>query len=364
MLRSRTSLATNTARICLTALTILVLSGCVSLANPDADTGASSDDTIRTASVLSLLELLPQLIDPINNTIQLGPQKNTSDPAIAIKLSELGYGIRRVDADQGKYFFQLLEGNEPSFDDASVTTVRISVGSLELARDFRAVQSSNNQLGLSGRAAAAYPVPAGPLRVAGTRQAITLKDEQYGDDIKDPASVSSLEYAAASAIDGGIPTIKLITDDVINGVAASAIPGPSLRALNSSKVEVKNLFYGDSAFDSLLSNRERIRRETIIFPNDSQRLGSAGKQLVRDVVSRFAENVDVFSVVGCSNGPTALEIGNEGLALGRAARITEELLALGIAREMILDEACWAPQNARDRFPSRGVLLEVWRSQG
>ena len=91
-------------------------------------------------------------------------------------------------------------------------------------------------------------------------------------------------------------------------------------------------------------------------------LGSRNKSLIDQLVENVLGEEDIVSLVGCSNGPTALEIGNEGLALGRAKRVTEALLARGVSREKVLDEGCWAPvAEAEDRFPSRGVVLELWR---
>jgi len=99
-----------------------------------------------------------------------------------------------------------------------------------------------------------------------------------------------------------------------------------------------------------------------VFGNDSMVLGSTNKSLIDQFVDNEIREGDVVSLIGCSNGPTSLEIGNEGLALGRAQRVTEALTSRGVPRENVLDEGCWAPVSAQDRFPNRGVVMELWRS--
>ena len=55
-------------------------------------------------------------------------------------------------------------------------------------------------------------------------------------------------------------------------------------------------------------------------------LGERNKRLVRRAVEAFDPERDMFSIVGCSLGPTSIPNGNEALALGRANRVKEELL--------------------------------------
>ena len=154
-----------------------------------------------------------------------------------------------------------------------------------------------------------------------------------------------------------------MSEDTIKNVVNQATSGPSRTSVNSTKLEVNNRFYdNDGTFASLINNRERVAREIIIFPNDSMRLGTEGKRRINKLLSQFSEANDLINVIGCSNGPTNLAIGNEGLALGRASRITQELLTLGVPNRSILDDACWSPNSALESFPSRGVLVVLMRS--
>ena len=138
---------------------------------------------------------------------------------------------------------------------------------------------------------------------------------------------------------------------------------PSVAAVNSGRLEVANLFYDDGgAFGALRDSFETAERLTVIFPNDSMRLGAEGKRQIERFVEGYREESDMIGLIGCSNGPTALAIGNEGLALGRSRRVSEELLALGVPRDRLIDEGCWSPVGAGGRFPSRGVVVELLRS--
>jgi len=53
---------------------------------------------------------------------------------------------------------------------------------------------------------------------------------------------------------------------------------------------------------------------TLSFNNDSVRLGRVNKQRVGEFVRLFEPATDVFLVIGCSNGVTALAIRQEGPA--------------------------------------------------
>jgi len=110
-----------------------------------------------------------------------------------------------------------------------------------------------------------------------------------------------------------------------------------------------------------LENYVKLERQTIIFPNDSFFLGTEGKLAVRKLVKRFSVSTDVLGIVGCSNGKTSLDIGNEGLAMGRANRVSEELLVNGVPSDRVFDEGCWSSTSDTNGFPSRGVVIDLWR---
>jgi len=296
-----------------------------------------------------LIFVYRQLTQPTTTTVQLA---NSDDSFQTLLLNELiveGYGIQQVDADQGANFLS-YKRQADSAGDQIENTYSLTIGDIELMRSY--VVRENGGL---------FPVSA--MTLAGSRIPAKIDRSLFKRLGNTTVAVDNIKFTSAAAVDtSGIPTISLITSDVVSGVTSRAVGGPSTQALNSSKVEVGNLFYGESTnFGSALSGFKRTSRDIVPFGDDELRLGKLGKRMVIAILNSYDEHTDRISVVGCSNGATQYKGGNEGLALGRAARVTEEFLSHGVARDRIFDEGCWAPISAGDRFPSRGVVVELWR---
>ncbi len=336
---------TGTRHIAIIATLILIAmaSGCSTIApTATSDTNAITSDRMLE----DVLSVMPQLLEPRINSIQFGPNVGDLEFIAAKTLAKVGYGIQRVSADQGLNFFSAKKLTNQN----GIQTMRVSIGELEVTRVYATEDG--------------VIVPAGPFELAGTRVAIDPTRSLLGSTVSNNAIVNNVEYTSIAPIDGGIPTISLLSQDVIQGVVNRVTNGPGTTSINSNKLEVQNRFYDvDGTFANLINDRERIAREVIIFPNDSMRLGEEGKQRIENLLTKFSEVSDLINVIGCSNGTTKLAIGNEGLALGRANRITEELLTLGVPNRSILDDACWSPKAAGVEFPSRGVVVDLMRSE-
>lgn len=289
-----------------------------------------------------LLRALVQYRDPITTTLQAGLTMASDDGAgLLAQLAERGYGLQLVDADQGA---NLLRHTIDSLGSSGSVTRKhtLQVGRLELAREYTDVGGNFR--------------PVSPLSVAGSRRRITLDDARFGDSIANDRLVSRIAFSIASDVEpGDTPRISLLQ------LPLAASSSENVIGTNASGLEVSNAFFGDDNFGSILDEYDRTESVSVIFPNDSMRLGNIGRLKIDVFLGEFNEDSDLIRVVGCSNGTTNIAIGNEGLALGRAERVTQELLARGVTREHILDEGCWAPTSAGDRFPSRGVLLEMYR---
>lgn len=348
---------------------LMLLTGCASTGgtgsvNDAAEPGAQ----LRADMIADLMSVLPQMLEPLNTTIQLSNSESGGAAEAVPKLVELGYGLQYVDADQGNNFLYLTDLSSDNNSNSDNAHLRLSIGGFELSRNYTTIQknasidASANLVWRNGRAI----IPAGPLQVAGTRQSLQLTGINIelasadGDDF----SPGSIEYATIAPIEGGIPTISLITEDLVSRVTVAASAGPSLASLKSSDDGFANIYNDNSAFASILDDYNRIVREFVIFPNDSQFLGKPGKTVVKKIVARFSENSDIIGITGCSNGPTGLAIGNEGLAIGRANRIAEELVSAGISRDRVFDEGCWSPTTDAPGFPNRGVVIDLYRRAG
>ncbi len=294
--------------------------------------------------------VVAQIYEPLSTTLQVNA--SNGDPLLQYFISVLakdGFGIQRVSADQGANFVSYTR-NETTANRRPQIAFSVAVGAVEVAREYKVPRRN-------------VVDPVSPFKLSGTRASVTINDVASSKKIISDPSLSKATYVAPMNLEEQTPIISLITPGLVEQVAAQSTDGPSLQALNSSKIEVNNLFYGDhSSFASVLENHDKIYRQVIVFGNDSMVLGSTNKSLIDQFVDNEIREGDVVSLIGCSNGPTSLEIGNEGLALGRAQRVTEALTSRGVPRENVLDEGCWAPVSAQDRFPNRGVVMELWRS--
>lgn len=334
-------------------LSVLTLSACSSIRDGSLTThsAATAGNTLSArdqAMFDDLVGIVTQVFEPLNTTLQIN--RDNRDPHMQYFVDSLaaeGFGIQRVSADQGAHY---LSYTLKPTDQPDETHLSVAVGAVLIGRDYR----------IAGNRAI---TPASVVRLSGTRREVAVEDNASRHFMVEDPSLSDAQYVASLGLDEASPVLSLITPEVVSRVSEQASGGPSLHGLNSSKVEINNLFYGDeSTFASVLENYRQVDRQVIIFGNDSMVLGDTNKQLIEQFVDTRMRDADVISLVGCSNGPTALAIGNEGLALGRAQRVTQALMARGVARDQVLDEGCWAPTNVGDRFPSRGVVMELWRS--
>jgi len=119
----------------------------------------------------------------------------------------------------------------------------------------------------------------------------------------------------------------------------------------------------ESNYSVLFANYDELKRDVLVFPNDSMVLGEYNKKVLLSYAKIFNSDTDVFSVIGCSHGKSALKNGNSVLAVGRANRVKEEFVAQGIDYGKIMDEGCWAAVPFDEMMPRRGVVLKLMRSK-
>jgi len=247
-----------------------------------------------------------------------------------------------VDADQGAHLLNHSVDDITTSDTPSRRHT-LTVGQLELSREYATINRTTR--------------PIGPLTVAGSPRRISLDDSRFGENVTNDRLVSRIAFSIANEVSADeTPRISLLQ------LPIDATDQDSGIGTNASGLEVSNVYFGGNNFGSLLDDYSRVETVSVIFPNDSMRLGNIGRLKIDVFLGDFDEESDLIRVVGCSNGKTYIDIGNEGLALGRAERVTQELLARGVTREHILDEGCWGPESIGDRFPSRGVVLELYRT--
>lgn len=297
--------------------------------------------------VRDLVSALKQILSPVDTTVQVS-NADSSDISnlVAKALAQQGYGLQMVRHDQGSMLVSTNLETLASGDQTNTRRLRLTIGPMSISRSYELISDESIQ-------------PNSPFRLFGTRASIDVASTLFGSSGVSGTDVSDTEYAAGISLDQPLPALSLITPEIVQGIVNRTTGSPAVTSFNSSQVEVNNLYYSESTFSSILDNYQPADELVVIFPNDSIVMGAENRLLIKHFAESFNENDDFLSVVGCSNGPTASELGNVGLALGRAERVTTELVQIGIPRDKVLDEGCWAPNGVQD-FPGRGVVIERW----
>jgi len=284
---------------------------------------------------------------PAQTTIQLQriEPKDAVGSAFKAAFESGGYGVRLVDIDASDNFFQYR------IEDESITSLsgrhrfEIAIGSVEMRRTYGGLLNNTVR-------------PLTPMYVRGADASqIVLNDSAFASGI-----------AAAQTIDNvdvPIERIPLSVPDEINplqNMVSAQIDAGSFSLPPVALSQVQNVFeLGSSNYVDVLSDFTVVAQQILTFANDSLRLGEINKQLVENMVTQYEPALDIFSVIGCSMGPTAIQQGNAALALGRASRVREALLFAGVNKDKILDEGCWAGDSEGNALPRRGVVLTLNR---
>ena len=336
-------------RACLVAcFSAAMLSGC-SLWPQNADSRRPSstvqaEGSVESAALVAqdFVQALRQIpsLHPAETTISLLENFRSDDFTQAIRagLDESGYAVRWV-IDTGSNHL-LLYRREQEASHAGVDRVRfdVAVGQVELRRTYLKTAQDRFK-------------PVTPLYVKGAdASAVVLNDQAF------LASTPQSTAATTSALavpDDANPLMPLVP----RSVAAKSLTLPLI-----ALPEVQNVFeLGGSNYRNALASHQIVVEQILTFPNDSLRLGKTNKQLIEQMVERFDPITDLFSVIGCSLGPTRVKGGNAALALGRASRVREALLFAGVSQARILDEGCWAGDSADNTLPPRGVVITLNR---
>ena len=343
------------ASVALVALSLCVLvPGCTAVpSSPDAPAAGDELPAPAPAPVLDpivddLVGALAQVLDPRLTTVQVRPSTDALTERFVDAIARTGYGVQRVSADQGSHLLQASVEVDP--DDRRALAARLGIGTVALSRRYETRRGS-------------APVAVSALRLAGSRAQVVP-----GLGIPRPVRaagplVDRLVHVGLPPLPEPAPILSLVTPALVDDITFAAVGSPSRTGVigTSTRVEVPNLYYGGTAFGSIEDTHRRVSRQVLVFGDDSLVLGADNRTLIGRLVDEQLGARDVLGIIGCSNGPTRLEIGNEGIALGRASRVVEALVERGVERRRIYDEGCWAPVDNVDSYPARGVVLDVYR---
>jgi len=335
-------------------LLVLLSAGCASTSgNRLGDDNRLTDPLSEQLIVSDLMHVMSQLLPPRSNTVQFRSEQSALATTVTSDLRERGYGLQKVTADQGANYLSHEVIALTEADGGRQYRYTLAIGNLSVERHYVDL----------GREI--YPGSPLVVRGAGTTLAsdIALNTELFEVANDDRAYLFRIEFRERDVPAVAVPRITLITNELVADIASNTVKAPNSVALNSANREITNLYFtNESNFSSATRGYKTIRRDVVVFDNDSMRLGPNGKRKVLTFSKQFRADTDFIQLLGCSNGYTDLPIGNEGLALGRSKRVVDEFLSLGIDKGSLLDEGCWAPDNLDGRFPRRGVVMELKRS--
>jgi len=343
---------TNGAAGSLVLLVMTSLSGCALLGADGTPDDTLPDSDLIARNLVHTLAQLPEL-HPLQTTLQVSAPATPFGRRVLARLDEAGYGIQEVSADQGAHYVR-YRAERAETETGERTRYRIAIGPVAVERDFRIVGGETQ--------------PGSPQNVYGaaTQDGLLLNDDLFAD--APPAALSSVTFDAdgePAVVDLTIPT-RSPALAAASADAAGAASGVASFVPDGSSSEFRLLVRQNmyetqrSNYAPLFAAYQDIRRDTLIFPNDSLVLGEDNKSIIADYVHGLDPATDVLSVIGCSHGRTAIDNGNELLAIGRANRVKEALMFAGLSHDQVLEESCWA-DSYHQTFPRRGVVLTLKR---
>jgi len=338
---------TQKSRLAVCAVIALATTGLVSCeTTPSVDETTEAQDVKNGLVVRDFLVAASQVLNPIETTLQLNAPRTSFGIELENGLREVGYGMQRVSSDHGPQF--LSYSRTASEDSSRVATAKykVFIGDIGFERTY-AVEDGG---GIA---------PVGPMTLYGTDKQISLNSDLF------PGQSVEVTYADDEEVSIDADAITIIDPTVMNAIKELRRSNlPSYRSLNWQNQEIENLFtQGASNFESIDERYRTVRKDIIIFDDDSLVLKTKGRDQISKLLKFYDEETDVIRLIGCSIGSTRHKGGNVGLALGRSERVANELVSRSVAVESIFDEGCWAssPGESSTEYPARAVVVELQR---
>ncbi len=349
-------------RISTYALLVLSLSGCggapkkivSELPSAKASSLITNNQGVAALVAKDLVGVMSQIdvLVPAETILYADRPADQFGERMVIALQDAGYRLRLAQAEQEPRLAYDIQEDLTK----SNYTVIVSAGLVKVKRRY-AVNDDQQVV-----------QPASSIFVLGASgDNIALNDSIFANQQPSlPASenqVTETQVALATPVP---PKKEIIKEELVQSVAVQPKPvvgenEPVVNiALNSDlKPTTKKNMYQTrkSNFEELLDQFNTVRREIMVFPNDSLVMGVGNKQIASEMVENFRAESDVVSVIGCSHGKSAIDNGNQVLANGRANRVKNEFIASGIQAELVLHEACWANVHFDEMMPRRGVVV-------
>lgn len=337
----------NTGKAASLLITAVSLSACVALGlNEPWDDDDTPDYTLISQNLVNSLAQLPHL-NPLMATVQIDEPQSTFAQHIEQELGERGYKLAPVSEEAAQNLVKASTTQIVTPTVGKQNLYILSIGDVSVERAYDTV--------------AGKTVPVSELVVKGVEQ----RNVQLNDGIFEVPDSPFSTVAYQPLDDSLVKKEYSSSGDVVKfePKVVAALPAPDLQSGASvTGAAVKKNMYDDfiSNYSDVFEEYEEIERATLIFPNDSLRIGDNNKAIIEQLAADMNPETDVLSVIGCSHGNTNIDNGNSLLALGRANRVKESFLFLGVEHDKVLEEGCWAPVLF-NQMPKRGVVVSLKR---
>ncbi|MBX2835333.1 MAG: hypothetical protein KTR35_00680 [Gammaproteobacteria bacterium] len=333
---------------------------------------------------------------PLTTTVQLRPASTVFGDHLMSELRTAGYGIQTIGKnDSGP---MMVSYASTLFNEESPKTVgfRVRVGGVELGREYEI--RHDRLFPITGMSVVGVALSSEPLDdsifdynrwnerdllAQGDLDKIENTQRSGGPDfdpnisqdarVVDIESMDKIKENISSPPSTAEVAKHKLTESILTenhsenwqAVAADPVPlneGADLSKSSNSQSDMgwarnQNMSeIGQSNFTEFLTEYAVLSESILLFPHDSLRLGRANKIFLRNWAKLFDAKTDLISVIGCSHGNSDLHNGNRFLSVGRANRVKEELIVVGVPPENVLDEGCWTTSH-QDAHPRRGVII-------
>lgn len=276
-------------------------------------------------------------------TVQVSPPRNDFGKAVTKAITDAGYGVQKVKADQGQNYVS-YEKTVSATDTGEYTTFLLRVRDVSVFRNYR--------YGF-GRW-----VPTSPLRIKGIEPStVSTYDDLHFQDGLVSTFVSGVEFL--NDTDDVVETTKRIVN-IANPEAKKF--GERLAEAQYLILSRARLFSKQRSIDTTeLYNYTPVASAVLKFPtSDTSFIGQNNKDAIAELVGQMNEATDGFIIRGCSHGKSLLWDGTEGESLERQIRINTELLVSGVNHSLIREESCF-PRKDDLPLPRQTVILTLRR---
>lgn len=330
-------------------LSVVLMVGCAPASksltdNPDSS--IKNDPSLRLVAIdlISVLGQLPNF-DPWSMTVQVSPTRTSYGKAIVDALSDAGYGVQRVSADQGRNHVEYKETSIIENTGLS-NAFEIEVRGVRIARNY---ERSKDRW-----------VPSSPIRVFGAEPTrLVVFNELHGDEQETTQFSSGVVFHSGNGdvLESRETRVGVTRIDANSSDDTSADLAKRALLLSQASTFTRQRASADEDSKKYQSIAEVVLR----FPSaDPNTLGENNKQAIAKLLKNSNADTDRFVIQGCAHGKTLVWDGTESISLERQQRVNKELIVSGVEPGAIHELGCFNDSPSTE-IPRQSVSLVLER---